>query len=92
MRTFSRRFYSFLIHIKVLFNDYNVTTLKIVHPISFRNYTKHPIIVLQNKNNIMYMQRFYKTVPTLHMNIFVPNVFSKGNLPEIQDKSIFSRF
>ena len=28
---------------KVLFNDYDVTTLKIIHPITFRNYTKHPI-------------------------------------------------
>ena len=37
---------------KVLFNDYDITTLKIIHPITFRNYTKHPIKVLQNKNNI----------------------------------------
>ena len=31
--------------------------------ITFRNHTNHPIKVLQNKNNIMYMQPFYKTVP-----------------------------
>ena len=33
------------------------------------------------------MQTFYKTVPALHLNIFVPNVFNKRNLPEIQDKN-----
>ena len=31
---------------------YDVTTSKIVIPITFRNYTKHPIRVLRNKNNI----------------------------------------
>ena len=70
---------------KVLFNDYDITALKIIYPITFRSYTKHPIKVLRNKNNIMYMQPFYKTVPALHLNIFVPNVFNKRNLPEIQD-------
>ena len=53
MRTFSRYFYCFLIHIQTFFNDYDVTTLKIIHPITFPNYTKHPIKVLRNKNNIM---------------------------------------
>ena len=32
------------------------------------------------------MQPFSKTLPTIHLNIFVPNVFNKRNLPEIQDK------
>ena len=41
---------------KVLFNDYDITTLKVIHPITFPNYTKHPMKVLQNKNNITYMQ------------------------------------
>ena len=50
--TFSRSFYFSLIHIQTFFNDY-VTTLKIIHPITFRNSTKHPIKVLRNKNNIM---------------------------------------
>ena len=71
---------------KVLFNDYDITALNIIHPITFRNYTKYPIKFLRNKNN-MYMQPFYKTVPALHLNIFVPNVFNKRNLPEIQDKN-----
>ena len=53
MRAFSRSFYCSLIHIQTFFNDYDVTTLKIIHPITFRNSTKHPIKVLQNKNNIM---------------------------------------
>ena len=67
------------------FYDYHVTTLKTIHPITFQNYTKHSIRVLGNKNN-MYMQPFSKTLPTIHLNIFVPNVFNKRNLPEIQDK------
>ena len=75
------------IHIQSLFNDYHVTTLKIIHPITFQNYTKHSIKVLGNKNN-MYMQPFSKTFPTIHLNIFVPNAFNKRNLPEIQDKNI----
>ena len=75
------------IHIQSLFNDYHVTTLKIIHPITFQNYTKHSIKVLGNKNN-MYMQPFSKTLPTIHLNIFVPNVFNKRNLPEIQDKRL----
>ena len=61
MKTFSRSFYCFLILFKVLYNDYDVTTLKIIHPITVRNYTKHPIKVFRNKTN-MYMQRFYKMV------------------------------
>ena len=51
--TFSRSFYCSLIHIQTFLNDYDVTTLKIIHPITFRNSTKHPIKVLRNKNNIM---------------------------------------
>ena len=35
------------------FNVCDVTTLKIIHPITFQNYKKHPINVLRNKNNIM---------------------------------------
>ena len=31
---------------------------------------------------------FIKRFPALHLNIFVPNVFNKRNLPEIQDKNI----
>ena len=46
MRTFSRSVYCSLIHIQTFFNDYDVTTLKIIHPITFRNSTKHPIKVL----------------------------------------------
>ena len=48
------------------------------------------------------MQPFYKSVlhtpseyfctNALHLNIFVPNVFNKRNLPEIQGKSILSQF
>ena len=29
-----------------------------------------------------------KRFPAFHLNIFVPNVFNKRNLPEIQDKNI----
>ena len=49
MRTFSRSFYCFLIHIQTFFNDYDVTTLEIIHPITFQNYTKHLIKVLRKK-------------------------------------------
>ena len=65
MNTFSWRFYCFHIRFyifKVLLNDYDLTTLKINHLVIFRNYTKHPIKVLPNKSNIMYMQPFYKTI------------------------------
>ena len=65
-----------------------MSQLKIIHPITFRNYTKHPIKVLRNKNNIMYMQPFYETVPRTPSEYFVPNVSNKRNLPEIQDKNI----
>ena len=34
------------------------------------------------------MQPLMKQFPTLHLNIFVPNVFNKRNLPEIQDRNI----
>ena len=90
MRTFGRNFYCFLIHIifKVLFDACDVTTLKIIHPITFWNYTKHPIKVLRNKNN-MYMQPFHKTVPRNPSEYFWPNVFNKRNLPQIQDKNIW---
>ena len=74
MGILSRNFYCFLIHIifKVLFNDCGVTTLKIIHPITFRNYSKHPIKVFRSKNNIMYMQPFYKTVPRNPSEIVSP--------------------
>ena len=51
MRTFSRSFYSFLIHIQT--NDYDATPLKIIHTITIQNYAKYPIKGLRNKNNIM---------------------------------------
>ena len=44
MRTFNRSLYYFLF--KRYFHDCDVTTLKIIHPITFRNYKKHPIKVL----------------------------------------------
>ena len=50
MRTFSRSFYCFLF--KLFFNNCDVM---IIHPITFRNYKKHPIKVSRNKNNIMYI-------------------------------------
>ena len=31
---------------------------------------------------------FINRFPVLHLNIFIPNVFNKGNLPGIQDKNI----
>ena len=31
---------------------------------------------------------FVKRFPTLHLNIFVPNVFNKSNLPKIQDRRL----
>ena len=58
-----------------------------------RNYTKHPIKVLRNKNNIMQTCKlFRKRFSTLHLYFFVPNVFNKRHLPEIQDKNFMSRF
>ena len=33
--------------------DYDVTTSEIIHPITLRNDTKHPIKVLRSKNNII---------------------------------------
>ena len=68
--TFITSIYSFLIYFETFFYDYDVTTLEIIHPITTRNYAKHPIKVLRNQNNIM-------------LYIFVPNVFNKRNLPEI---------
>ena len=53
MKTFSQSICCFLINIQIFFNDYDVTTLEIIHPITFRNYTKHPIKKLQSENNIM---------------------------------------
>ena len=38
------------------------------------------------------MQPFYKTVSRTPSEYFVPNVFNKRNLPEIQDKHFVSRF
>ena len=35
---------------------------------------------------------FIKLLHTLHLKIFVPNVFNKGNHPETQDKHFMSRF
>ena len=32
------------------------------------------------------MQPFYKMVPRTPSEYFIPNVFNKRNLPEIQDK------
>ena len=90
MITFRRNFYCFLIHIifKVLFKNCDITNLKIIHPITFRNCTKHPIKVLWNKITSCTCNLFIKRFTTLHLNIFVPNVFNKRNLPEIQGKNI----
>ena len=44
MTASSRSFYCFLIYIfKLFFNDYDAMTSKTIHPITFLNYTKHPI-------------------------------------------------
>ena len=57
---------------------------------TLQNYTKHPIKVLQNKNNMETLNLFMKRFPTLHLNVFILNVFNKGNLPEIQVKYFMS--
>ena len=54
MRTFSRSFYYFLTHIQKFFNDYDVTALKKIHPITFRNFAKHQIKMLRNKKCFNY--------------------------------------
>ena len=53
--------------------------------------------MLQNKNNmfsyaLVNMQRFYKTVLHIYLNIFVPNVFNKRNHPEIKTNIFFLTF
>ena len=57
---------------------YFVMTLEIIHPITFWNYKKHPSKKLQNKitscNHATFLQTVFRTL------------FSKKNLPEIQDK------
>ena len=60
----------------------------IIHPITFRNYIKHPIKVLRNNITSSTCNLLIKRFSALHLNIFVPNVFNKRNLPEIQDKNI----
>ena len=47
--TFITSIYSFLIYFETFFYDYDVTTLEIIHPITTRNYAKHPIKVLRNQ-------------------------------------------
>ena len=77
MKTFSQSICCFLINIQIFFNDYDVTTLEIIHPITFRNYTKHPMKVLRNKINIILTcNLFIKRFIALYLNIFVPNVFN----------------
>ena len=71
---------------------YDVTALKIIHPISFRNYTNHPIKVLKIKITSCKHVAFLKRLPTLHVNIFVANVFNNRNLPQKQEKHFMSRF
>ena len=51
--TFITSIHSFLIHFETFFYDYDVTTLEIIHPITIRNYAKHPIKVLRNQSNII---------------------------------------
>ena len=75
---------------KLTFNDYDVRTLKMTYPITFQNYTKYPINLLQNK--ITSCNLFIERFPELHLNIFVPNVFNKRNLPDIQDKHFILDF
>ena len=47
-------FFTYITHklkehlVRTIFHDYDVTALKVIHLITFRNYTKHPIKVLQN--------------------------------------------
>ena len=38
------------------------------------------------------MQPFYKMVSRTPSEYFIPNVFNKRNLPEIQDKYFMSHF
>ena len=76
--------------LKVLFNDCDVRTLKIIHSITFRNYAKHQIKVLRNKNNIMYiMNLFIKRFPALHLNIFVANVFRRETFLRYKTKTFY---
>ena len=62
------------------FHDYDVTNLKIIYPITFHktNYTKQPIKVLRNKNNIN-IQPFYITVPRTPSEYLCTNVFYNIN-------------
>ena len=90
MRTFSRNFNWFLIHIifKVLFKDCDVTTLKTTYPITFRIMQSTQSKCCEIKIKSCTCNLFIKRFPALHLNIFVPNKFNKRNLPEIQDKNI----
>ena len=90
MRTFSRNFYCFLIPIifKVLFNDCDATTFKIIHPITFRNIQSTQSKCCEMKITSCTRNLFIKQFPALYLNIFVANVFNNRDLPEIQDKNI----
>ena len=90
MRTFSRNFYCFLIPIifKVLFNDCDATTFKIIHPITFWNIQSTQSKCCEMKITSCTRNLFIKQFPALYLNIFVANVFNNRDLPEIQDKNI----
>ena len=66
---FVRTFYCYLTHnitFSNLFHDYDVTTLEVICPSTFRKYTKHQIKVFQNENIVLLRTckpvTFYNTV------------------------------
>ena len=50
--TFTRSFYCFIIHVQTI-NDYDVPTLKIIHPITFQIMQSNQSKCCEIKNNIM---------------------------------------
>ena len=56
-------------------HDYDVKTLEIIHPITFRKYTKYLIKVFRDKNNMFFWEYvdihnlFIKWLSALHLNI-----------------------
>ena len=89
--TFTRSFYCFIIHVQTI-NDYDVPTLKIIHPITFQIMQSNQSKCCEIKITCKNMQPFYTTVPRTPSEYFCTNVFYNIKLPQIQDKYFISRF
>ena len=73
-------------------------TLEIIHPIIFGKYTKHPIKVSRNKNNMFFnehvnMQPFYKRVlRTSPEHFYIDMYLKRETFLRYKTNIFFSRF